>query len=417
MAKITKIIAREIINLWGNATVELDVILSDGTLGRVAVPSCIFPNMYEVVENRGINKPRYFGRRIMKYLESVNNIIAAKVVGMDSLDQAGVDRIMLELEGLHPQGNLGANTILAVSLAVAKAAAASLNMPLYRYLGDSNTRKVPVPMLNLLSGGKNSGSNLDFREYMIVPVGHVSFAEAIRMCTKVYHVLGRLLESWGRSTSSSNTGGFLTNLASNEEGLAVLIAAIKEAGYKPGKQISLALNVSATAFFDGGEYNFSGEGFIKTPVELVEYYTSLVDEYPIVSIEGGMARSDLEGWGLLYTQLGGKIELVDHSLFTTINPKRLEQCCNIKKGNAVPIKINQVTTLSEIINMSTMAKSSGYSCIISHYPIETEDDVIADVAVGINAAQIKGGAPATTHQVAVYNRLLRIEEEIGKISK
>ncbi|HWR42108.1 phosphopyruvate hydratase [Sporomusa sp.] len=414
MAKIAKIIARDIINFRGNPTVEVDVVLSDGTIGRATIPAYISRSLYETVAVRGGSKRGCFGQNTMKVLEIVNNIIVPKVVGMDALDQAGVDRIMLELDGMYNKEIVGANTSLGVSLAVAKAAAASLNMPLYRYLGGFNTKQMPVPMVNILSGGKHNSNNLDFREFMIVPVGAGSFAEAIRMCTEVYYTLKGILEDCGRSTYIGEAGGVVPNLASNEEGLAVLLGAINKAGYKPGKQIALALDVAATDFFEDEAYNLPGEGFIKTPVEMVEYYTRLVDEYPIISIENGMARDDRKGWELFYRRLSGKIQLVGDDLFAT-NIERLGQGSDNKIGDAILIKVNQSATLSEILDKIIIAKNAGYTCIISHSSSETEDTVIADIAVGVNAAQIKGGAPARTEQVAVYNQLLRIEEELGKV--
>lgn len=409
MLQIAEFITREIINSRGNPMVEVDVILSDGTIGRTAVPYRAPLSMDEQAEVYDANKRALFGKEIIPALESVKSI-AVKLVGMDALDQTGVDHVVMELAGRHNKESVGSNASLGISLAIAKAAAASLNMPLYRYIGGVNTLQMPVPMISLLSGGEHAANNLDFREFMIVPVMEASFAEIFRMCTEVYHVLKNILRSCGRNAACGDTGTFAPNLLSNEEALAVLCNAINKAGYKAGKQFALAINVAASDFFVGGEYNFTGEGFIKTPTEMVEYYTGLMDEYPIIAIEDGMAKDDHEGLGLFYRHLGDKVQLLSHDIFAA-NVEQAGRRMESKMGKSILIKATQVATLSDILDRVKRVKEAGYSCVIANCSSEAEDPVIADVAVGVNAARIKVGPPARTNQVAVYNQLLRIEEE------
>jgi enolase len=408
MLHIAEFITREIINFRGNPMVEVDVILSDGTLGRAAVPYRTPLSMDEQAELHDANERGLFGKEIIPALENVKSI-AAKLVGMDALDQAGVDHIMME-DGRHNKESVGANASLGVSLAVAKATAASLNMPLCRYISGVNTLQMPVPMINLLSGGEHAANNLDFREFMIVPVVEASIAEIFRMCTEVYHALKNILRSCGRNAACGDTGTFAPNLLSNEEALAVLCNAIHKAGYKPGKQFALAINVAASDFFAGGEYNFTGEGFIKTPTEMVEYYTGLMNEYPIIAIEDGMARDDHEGRSLFYRHLGDKVQLLGYDIFAA-NVEQAGRRMESKMGKSILIKVTQVATLSDILDRVKRVKEAGYSCVIANCSSEAEDPVIADIAVGVNAARIKVGPPARTNQVAVYNRLLRIEED------
>lgn len=410
MAQIAGILAREVINCLGNPGVEVDVVLVDGTIGRAALPSCRYSRdeAIEVGQNR-----RWHSDKAVLAARTNVNLFASKIVGMDALDQAGVDHVMLEYGDLCNKENLGINATLGVSLAVAKAAAASLNVPLYQYLGGCQSKQMPVPMMKVLSGGKYSCNNLDFQEFMIVPVEAVSFAEAMRRCGKVYHTLKNILKSCQPSTSVRSAGGFVPNLVANEEALAILLGAIKKAGYKPGKQIALAFNAVAADFFEEGVYNLPGEGFIKTPAEMVEYYTELVEEYPIISIQEGIAREDREGRKLFFQRLGGKIQLVDHELLVP-QSELLRQGIQSKIGNAIALKVNQLATISDIFDMAGRVKSAGYTCIISSYPNEMADVGLADVAVSVNAAQIKGNTLVCAAQVAMYNQLLRIEEDQGK---
>jgi enolase len=416
MTIITDVFAREIMDSRGNPTVEVDVILEDGTLGRAAVPSGASTGMYEAVELRDGDKGRYLGKGVLKAVENVNNIIAPEVVGMDAIDQVGVDHVMLELDGTPNKEKLGANAILGVSMAVAKAAAAALGLSLYQYLGGFNAKQLPVPMMNILNGGKHADNNVDIQEFMVMPVGAATFAEALRMCSEIYHSLKGVLKGRSLSTAIGDEGGFAPNLASNEEALAVIMDAIAKAGYKAGEQIVLALDVAATELFKDGKYHLEGEGLVKTPAEMVEYYAALVDKYPIISIEDGMSEDDWEGWALITQRLGGKIQLVGDDLFVT-NVERLSQGIEKKVANSILIKVNQIGTLTETFDTIEMAKRAGYTCVISHRSGETEDATIADIAVAVNAGQIKTGAPARTDRVAKYNQLIRIEEELTDLAQ
>lgn len=416
MTTITDVFAREIMDSRGNPTVEVDVVLEDGTLGRAAVPSGASTGAYEAVELRDGDKSRYLGKGVLKAVDNVNSIIAPEVVGMDALDQVGVDRVMLELDGTPNKEKLGANAILGVSMAVAKAAASALGMSLYQYLGGFNAKQLPVPMMNILNGGKHADNNVDIQEFMVMPVGATSFAEALRMCAEIYHSLKAVLKGRGLSTSIGDEGGFAPNLASNEEALAVIMEAIKKAGYKPGEQVFLALDVAATEIFKNGKYDLEGEGVVKTPAEMVEYYAMLVDKYPIISIEDGMSEDDWEGWSLLTSRLGGKIQLVGDDLFVT-NTERLSRGIESKTANSILVKVNQIGTLTETFDTIEMAKRAGYTCVISHRSGETEDSTIADIAVAVNAGQIKTGAPTRTDRVAKYNQLLRIEQELDELAQ
>lgn len=416
MTTITDVFAREILDSRGNPTIEVDVVLEDGSLGRAAVPSGASTGAYEAVELRDGDKGRYLGKGVKKAVENVNTLIADEIIGMDALDQTDVDKVMLALDGTPNKAKLGANAILGVSMAVAKAAAISLGQPLYKYLGGVNAKELPVPMMNILNGGKHADNNVDIQEFMVMPVGAPSFAEALRMCAEIYHTLKKVLAGRGLATAIGDEGGFAPNLASNEEALKVIVEAIEKAGYKPGEQVALALDVAATELFENGKYNLVGEGVVKTAAEMVAYYESLVGKYPIISIEDGLSEDDWEGWKLLTERLGGKVQLVGDDLFVT-NTERLSQ--GIEKGtaNAVLVKVNQIGSLTETFDTIEMAKRAGYTCIISHRSGETEDATIADIAVAVNAGQIKTGAPARTDRVAKYNQLLRIEEELGSLAQ
>lgn len=416
MTRITDVYAREIMDSRGNPTVEVDVVLEDGTLGRAAVPSGASTGMYEAVELRDDDKGRYLGKGVLKAVENVNEVIAPEIVGLDALDQIGIDQAMLELDGTPNKGNLGANAILGVSMAVAKAAAGSLGLSLFQYLGGFNAKQLPVPMMNILNGGKHADNNVDIQEFMILPVGATSFAEALRMGAEIYHNLKKVLKDRGLSTSIGDEGGFAPNLASNEEALQIIVSAIEKAGYKPGEQVKLGLDVASTELFKDGKYHLEGEGKVKTPAEMVEYYAELVEKYPIISIEDGMSEDDWEGWSLLTERLGKKIQLVGDDLFVT-NTERLSRGIDIGVANSILVKVNQIGTLTETFDTIEMAKRAGYTCVISHRSGETEDATIADIAVAVNAGQIKTGAPARTDRIAKYNQLLRIEEELAELAQ
>jgi enolase len=416
MTTITDIYAREVMDSRGNPTVEVDVVLEDGTIGRAAVPSGASTGMYEAVELRDGDKARYGGKGVLKAVENVNNIIAPEVVGMDALDQIGIDQVMIGMDGTPNKAKLGANAILGVSMAVAKAAAAALGMSLYQYLGGVNAKQLPVPMMNILNGGSHADNNVDIQEFMVMPVGAVSFTEALRMCSEVYHALKGVLKGRGLSTAIGDEGGFAPNLASNEEALTVIIEAIKKAGYKPGEQIFIALDPAASEFYKDGKYNLTGEGVVKTSAEMVEYYAGLAAKYPIISIEDGLAEDDWDGWKKLTDKLGGKVQIVGDDLFVT-NTERLSRGIKAKTANSILIKVNQIGSLTETFDTIEMAKRAGYTCVISHRSGETEDTTIADIAVAVNAGQIKTGAPTRTDRVAKYNQLLRIEEELGDLAQ
>lgn len=414
---IVDILAREIMDSRGNPTVEVDVLLEDGTLGRAAVPSGASTGAYEAVELRDGDSARYLGKGVLKAVENVNELITPEIVGMDALDQLGVDQALLELDGTPNKEKLGANAILGVSMAVAKAAAAASGLTLYQYLGGTNAKELPVPMMNILNGGKHADNNVDVQEFMVLPVGADSFAEALRMGSEIYHSLKKVLAGRKLATAVGDEGGFAPNLASNEEALKVIIEAIEKAGYKPGEQVMLGLDVAATELFKAdGNYHLEGEGVVKTPAEMVEYYSQLVDKYPIISIEDGMSEDDWDGWKLLTERLGGKIQLVGDDLFVT-NVERLSRGIASRTANSILVKVNQIGTLTETFDAIEMAKRAGYTCVISHRSGETEDATIADIAVAVNAGQIKTGAPARTDRVAKYNQLLRIEEQLGDLAQ
>ncbi len=416
MSIITDIFAREIMDSRGNPTVEVDVVLEDGIVGRAAVPSGASAGMFEAVELRDGDKGRYLGKGVLKAVANVNEIIAPEIVGMEVIDQIGIDRAMIALDGTPNKAKLGANAILGVSMAVAKAAASVLGISLYQYLGGFNAKQLPVPMMNILNGGQHADNNVDIQEFMVMPVGAGSFAEALRMGAEVYHNLKKVLHDRKLATAIGDEGGFAPNLASNEEALQVIMAAIEKAGYKPGEQIALALDVASSEMFKDGKYHLEGEGLVKTPAEMVEYYADLVAKYPIVSIEDGMAEEDWDGWKLLTDKLGGKIQLVGDDLFVT-NTERLSRGIKVGVGNSILVKVNQIGTLTETFDAIEMAKRAGYTAVISHRSGETEDSTIADIAVAVNAGQIKTGAPARTDRVAKYNQLLRIEEELSDMAE
>lgn len=416
MAMITEVYAREILDSRGNPTVEVEVCLEDGAVGRAAVPSGASTGVHEAVELRDGDKSRYLGKGVTKAVDNVNDIIAEAIIGLEATRQTEIDELLIRLDGTPNKGRLGANAILGVSIAVAKAAASSVGLPLYMYLGGVAAKELPVPMMNILNGGQHADNNVDIQEFMIMPVGAKSFTEALRMNAEIYHNLKALLKSKGLSTALGDEGGFAPNLSCNSEAIEVILEAVEKAGYKPGEDIVIALDVASSEFYEDGKYNLAGEGIVKTSEEMVEYLAELCEKYPIISIEDGMAEDDWEGWKKLTAKLGGKVQLVGDDLFVT-NEERLVE--GIEKGvaNAILIKVNQIGTLTETFNAIETAKRAGYTCIISHRSGETEDTTLADIAVAVNAGQIKTGAPARTDRVAKYNQLLRIEEDLGKAAK
>ncbi len=411
MAAIIETYAREILDSRGNPTVEVEVFLEDGTIGHAAVPSGASTGAFEACELRDGDKARYGGKGVLKAVENVNSIIGPAIQGFDATEQAAIDKLMISLDGTDNKSKLGANAILGVSMAVARAAAKSLDLPLYQYLGGFNAKELPVPMMNILNGGAHADNNVDIQEFMIMPVGAESFTEALRSCAEVYHTLKTVLKGKGLSTGVGDEGGFAPNLESNEEALEVICEAIKAAGYEPGKDFKLAIDAASSEFYKDGKYDLAGEGKIKTAEEMVDFYEYLVGKYPIVSIEDGLAEEDWDGWKVLTDRLGKKVQLVGDDLFVT-NSKRLAKGIDMGVANSILVKVNQIGTLTEAFEAMELAKRSGYTCVVSHRSGETEDAIIADVAVAVNAGQIKTGAPARSERVAKYNQLLRIEENL-----
>ena len=413
MLNIEDVLAREILDSRGNPTVEVEVYLDGDAVGRAAVPSGASTGAFEAVELRDGDKGRYLGKGVEKAVDNVNNVIAEEIIGMNALDQIGIDKLMIELDGTPNKAKLGANAILGVSLAVAKAAAEQVGLPLYQYLGGVNAKVLPVPMMNILNGGKHADNTVDIQEFMVMPVGAKSFREALRMCAETFHNLKSVLKNAGYSTSVGDEGGFAPNLKTNEEAIEVILKAVEKAGYKPGDDIRIAIDTAATELYkEDGKYHFSGEGVIRTAEEMVDYYTTLVNKYPIISLEDGLAEEDWDGWKLLTEKLGKKIQLVGDDLFVT-NTERLAKGIQTGTANSILIKVNQIGTLTETLDAIQMANRAGYTAVVSHRSGETEDTTIADLVVGVNAGQIKTGAPSRTDRVAKYNQLLRIEEELG----
>jgi enolase len=409
---IVDVVARQILDSRCFPTVEVEVTLEDGTIGRAAVPSGASTGIFEAVELRDGDKAVYNGKGVLKAVANVNDVIATELIGMNIFDQVSIDKTMIDLDGTPNKGRLGANAILGVSLACAHAAANYLGLPLYQYVGGVNAKVLPVPMMNIINGGKHADNNVDLQEFMVMPVGAKSFSEALRMSSEVYHALKSYLKSKGYETAVGDEGGFAPNLKSNEEAIQVIIQAIEKAGYTPGKEIFIALDPASSELFQDGKYHLTGEGKVLTPAEMVDFYVDLVNKYPIISIEDGMAEEDWEGWKLMTEKLGGKIQLVGDDLFVT-NTERLERGIKTGTANSILIKLNQIGTLTETLNAIEMAARAGYTAVISHRSGETEDTTIADLVVAMNAGQIKTGAPARSERVAKYNQLLRIEEELG----
>ena len=416
MAMITEVYAREILDSRGNPTVEVEVILEDGAVGRAAVPSGASTGVHEAVELRDGNKDRYLGKGVTKAVDNVNDIIAEALIGLEATRQTEIDELLVRLDGTPNKGRLGANAILGVSMAVARAAASSVGLPLYLYLGGVAAKELPVPMMNILNGGEHADNNVDIQEFMIMPVGAKSFSEALRMNAEIYHNLKALLKEKGLSTALGDEGGFAPNLKNNAEAIEVILEAVVKAGYKPEEDIVIALDVASSEMYKDGKYHLEGEGVVKTSEEMVDYLADLCEKYPIISIEDGLAEDDWAGWKLLTKKIGKKVQLVGDDLFVT-NEERLVQGINKGVANAILIKVNQIGTLTETFNAIETAKRAGYTCIISHRSGETEDTTLADIAVAVNAGQIKTGAPARTDRVAKYNQLLRIEEDLGKAAK
>jgi len=416
MSQITDVYAREILDSRGNPTLEVEVFLDSGVMGRAAVPSGASTGEREALELRDGDKSRYLGKGVQQAVDNVNDVIADEIAGMDATDQAGIDARMLALDGTDYKSRLGANAILGVSLAVAKAAAEEVGVPLYQYLGGVNAKELPLPMMNILNGGAHADNNVDIQEFMIMPAGAPSFKEALRMGAEIFHALKAVLKSKGYNTAVGDEGGFAPNLKSNEEALQVIVEAIEKAGYKPGEDILLALDVASSELFKDGVYVLENEAQPKkTADELVDFYENLVNKYPIVSIEDGMAENDWEGWKKLTDRLGKRVQLVGDDLFVT-NPKILKE--GIEKGvaNSILIKFNQIGTLTETLDAIEMAKRAGYTTVISHRSGETEDTTLADLAVAVNSGQIKTGSLCRTDRVCKYNQLLRIEDELDDVA-
>lgn len=417
MSIITDIYAREILDSRANPTIEVEVWTESGGYGRAGVPSGASTGAFEAVELRDGDKNRYLGKGVLKAVDNVNNIIAPELIGRDSLAQVEIDKLLIELDGTPNKGKLGANAILGVSIACAKAAADTLGLPLYQYLGGVNGKVLPVPMMNILNGGQHADNNVDIQEFMIMPVGAESFIEALRMCAEAFHNLKSVLKAKGYNTAVGDEGGFAPNLTSNEEALQVIIEAIKKTGYEPGRDIFIAMDAAATELYkEDGKYHLDGEGVVKTSAEMVEYYENLVSKYPIISLEDGLSEEDWDGWKLLTERLGKKIQLVGDDLFVT-NTERLSKGIEMGVANSILIKVNQIGTLTETLDAIQMANRAGYTAVVSHRSGETEDVTIADLVVAVNAGQIKTGAPSRTDRVAKYNQLLRIEEGLGTMSE
>lgn len=412
MSAIVDVYAREVLDSRGNPTLEVEVMSEDGGFGRAIVPSGASTGAHEAVELRD-NDERYMGKGVEQAVRNVNEIIAKELIGFDVLNQITIDKYLIELDGTDSKSKLGANATLGVSIAAAKAAADELGLPLYEYLGGAGARTLPIPMMNILNGGKHADNNVDIQEFMIIPVGGVDFKESLRMCAEVYHNLKKVLKSEGLNTAVGDEGGFAPDLKSNEDAISYIIKAVEKAGYKPGKDIYIAIDAAASEFYENGKYNLKGENKILTSKEMVEYYKYLVDKYPIISLEDGLFEDDWEGWQELTKELGKKIQIVGDDLFVT-NIKRLKEGVEKKAGNSILIKLNQIGTITETLETIEYAKKHGYTCVISHRSGETEDVTIADLAVAINAGQIKTGAPARTDRVAKYNQLLRIEDALGE---
>lgn len=412
MTAIIDIHARQILDSRGNPTVEVDVLLEDGSFGRAAVPSGASTGAHEAVERRDGDKGVYLGKGVLGAVEAVNSEIFEAITGMDAADQADIDAAMIELDGTENKGRLGANAILGVSLAVAKAAADARGLPLYRYVGGVSAHVLPVPMMNIINGGEHADNPIDFQEFMVMPVGAESLSEAVRCGSEIFHTLKKKLHEKGLATGVGDEGGFAPNIASTREALDFIMSSVEAAGYKPGEDVMLALDCAATEFFKNGRYEISGEGLSLTPHELADYLAELTRAYPILSIEDGMGEDDFEGWKALTDKVGGSVQLVGDDLFVT-NPKRLAMGIEQGLANSLLVKVNQIGTLTETLAAVSLAQRSSYTAVMSHRSGETEDATIADLAVATNCGQIKTGSLARSDRLAKYNQLIRIEEELG----
>ncbi|AHB06552.1 MULTISPECIES: phosphopyruvate hydratase [Pandoraea] len=415
MSAIVDIIGREVLDSRGNPTVECDVLLESGVMGRAAVPSGASTGSREAIELRDGDKGRYLGKGVQKAVEHINTEISEAIMGLDAAEQAFLDKTLIELDGTDNKSRLGANAMLAVSMAVAKAAAEEAGLPLYRYFGGSGAMQMPVPMMNIVNGGAHANNSLDIQEFMVMPVGQSSFREALRCGAEIFHALKKLIAEKGMSTAVGDEGGFAPNFASNEECLTTIQQAVESAGYRLGDDVLLALDCASTEFFKNGKYELAGEGLSLTSEEFADYLANLCDKFPIVSIEDGMSEDDWAGWKILTEKLGKKVQLVGDDLFVT-NTKILKQGIEQGVANSILIKINQIGTLTETFAAIEMAKRAGYTAVVSHRSGETEDSTIADIAVGTNAGQIKTGSLSRSDRIAKYNQLLRIEEDLGDIA-
>jgi len=415
-AAIEEIYGREILDSRGQPTVEVEVYLDDGSEGRAAVPSGASTGTNEAVELRDGDPSRYGGKGVTKAVDNVNDIIAPELIAWDVTDQVGIDERMIELDGTPNKGKVGANAILGVSLAAAKAAAASVGLPLYRYIGGASARELPVPMMNILNGGKHADNNVDLQEFMVMPAGADSFADALRMGTEVFHSLKSVLKGRGLNTAVGDEGGFAPNLNTSEEAIQVIAEAVEKAGYMPGEHVFIALDPAASELYKDGKYHFAGDGVVRSTDEMVDYYERLVNKYPIISIEDGLAEDDWDGWVKLTERLGKRVQLVGDDLYVT-NTEFLKKGIELGASNAILIKLNQIGTLTETLAAIEMAKRAKFAAVVSHRSGETEDTTIADVVVATNAGQIKTGAPSRTDRVAKYNQLLRIEDELGGVAR
>ena len=413
MTAIIDIHAREILDSRGNPTVEVEVLLEDGSFGRAAVPSGASTGKHEAVELRDGDKARYGGKGVLKAVEAVNEEICEALLGADAEDQRDIDLALIELDGTENKSRLGANALLGVSLAMAKAAADSRGLPLYAYVGGVSAHVLPVPMMNIINGGEHADNPIDFQEFMIMPLGAPSLAEAVRWGSEIFHTLKKGLHEKGLATAVGDEGGFAPNIASTRAALDFTLASIEKAGFKPGVDVALALDCAATEFFKAGKYEISGEGLSLSPVQMADYLAALAADYPIISIEDGMAEDDFEGWKALTEKIGGKVQLVGDDLFVT-NPKRLKMGIEAGMANSLLVKVNQIGTLTETLEAVSMAQRAGYTCVMSHRSGETEDATIADLAVATNCGQIKTGSLARSDRLAKYNQLIRIEEELGE---
>lgn len=413
MTTITDVWAREILDSRGNPTIEVDVILEGGAMGRAAVPSGASTGEHEAVELRDGDMKRYLGKGVQKAIANVNDVIGPALYGLDASEQVSIDKRMIELDGTENKSKLGANAILGVSLACAKAASETAELPLYQYIGGPNAKILPVPCLNILNGGKHADNNVDLQEFMIIPSGAPSFREAMRYAVETYHHLKAILKSKNLSTALGDEGGFAPDLKSNEEALKLIVQGIEKAGYKPGEDIYIGIDAAASSFYNGSKYILKAEGKENNASGMVDFYESLIKRYPVIFIEDGLAEDDWDGWKLLTKRLGEKIQLTGDDLFVT-NRKRLKKGIELKVANSILIKPNQIGTLTETLDTVEMAKRAKYTCLFSHRSGETEDDILADIVVATNAGQIKSGAPARSERLCKYNRLMRIEEELGE---